>query len=42
MKNELDDCRARLEDHEKDAELLKQLYDNGYLDLDGNPIERNK
>ena len=42
MKNELDDCRARLKDHEKDTKLLKQLYDNGYIDLDGNPIERDK
>ena len=41
MKNELDDCRVRLEDHEKDSELLKRLYENGYIDLDGNPIDRD-
>ena len=42
MKNELNDCKRRIEDHEKDSEILKQLYDNGYVDLNGDPVDRYK
>ena len=38
MKEELDEYKNKLEDHMKDTDLLKKLYDNGYIDLDGNPI----
>ena len=38
MKVELNECKERIEDHERDSELLKRLYDNGYIDLDGNPV----
>ena len=42
MKNELNDCKRRIEDHEKDSEILKQLYENGYIDLNGDPVDRYK
>ena len=38
MKEELDEYKNKLEDHMKDSDLLKKLYDDGYIDLDGNPI----
>ena len=41
IKEELDDCRERLEDHPKDTELLKNLYDKGCIDETGNPIKRS-
>ena len=41
MQEELDDCRNRLEDHSKDTDLLKNLYDKGYIDEAGNPIKRS-
>ena len=41
MKEELDDCRKRLEDHPKDTDLLKNLYDKGYIDEAGNHIKRS-
>ena len=30
-----------LDDHSKDSELLRRLYESSHIDLDGNPIERN-
>ena len=42
MKDKLNEYKDILEEHERDTELLKHLYENGYLDLDGNPIERNQ
>ena len=42
MKNELNDCKRRIEDHEKDSEILKQLYENGYIDLNDDPVDRYK
>ena len=43
MKNELNDCRRRIEDHEKYSEILKQLYENEwYIDLNSNPVDRYK
>ena len=41
MKEELEEYKNRLEDHSRDTDLLKRLYDNGYIDLNGDPIERN-
>ena len=38
LKEELEDYKERLEDHSKDSEMLKRLHENGYIDLDGNPI----
>ena len=40
MKNELNDCRRRIKDHEKDSEIPKQLYENGYIHLNGDPVDR--
>ena len=40
LKNELYDCKAKLEEHEKDTELLQNLYSNGFIDIDGNPTDR--
>ena len=42
MKEELIDYRERVENHERDTELLKRLYENGYIDLNGDPIDRNE
>ena len=39
LKEELNECKARLEDHEKDTELLKCLYDQGIIDIDGKPVD---
>ena len=40
MQEELEDYKQKLEDHSKDTDLLKNLYDRGYIDLDGNPINK--
>ena len=34
----LKETTLKLEEHENDTELLKGLYDKGFIDLDGNPI----
>ena len=41
LKQMLTDTKARLEEHERDSELLRGLYEKGYIDLDGNPIEKD-
>ena len=41
MRDELNECRDRIENHERDSEFLKHLYENGYIDLNGNSIERD-
>ena len=41
MQEELEDCIKRLEDHSKDTDLLKNLYDKGYIDEAGNPTKRS-
>ena len=40
LKNELNDYKTKYEDRQKDTELLQKLYENGYIDADGNPAER--
>ena len=40
LKNELKEYKVKYEDRQKDTELLQKLYDNGYIDLDGNPIDK--
>ena len=40
LKNELEEYKARLEDHSNDTEILKRLYENGYIDVDGKPTNR--
>ena len=42
LKEELRACKSKLDDYSKDTDLLKKLYDDGYIDLDGNPIEREQ
>ena len=37
MKEELKFYKQKLEDHSSDTDLLKQLYDAGFIDIDGNP-----
>ena len=41
LKEKLDQYAQDLEDHSRDAELLKRLFERGYIDIEGNPIERN-
>ena len=41
LKQMLTDTKARLEEHERDSELLRSLYEKGYIDLDGSPIEKD-
>ena len=41
LKAELNECKSRLEEREKGTELLQNLYSNGYIDIDGNPIDKN-
>ena len=36
LKNELNDYKAKYEDRQKDTELLHKLYENGFIDADGN------
>ena len=36
---ELADYKAKYEDRERDTQLLKKLYDNGYIDLEENPVD---
>ena len=33
----LEEAKQKLENHEKDTDLLKTLYENGFIDIDGNP-----
>ena len=37
LKQMLEEAKQKLEDHEKDTDLLKILYENGFIDIDGNP-----
>ena len=41
LKDELREWKDRLEDHSRDSEILKRLYEQGYIDLDGKPTSRN-
>ena len=40
MKDELKELNSRLEEHTKDTDLLRRLYEDGYIDADGKPIDR--
>ena len=40
LKEELKDAKSRLEDHSRDTDLLKKLYDDEYIDINGDPIDR--
>ena len=40
MKDELKELNSRLEEHSKDSDLLRRLYENGCIDADGNTIDR--
>ena len=40
-KEELEEYKDRLEEHSRDTDMLKRLYDDGFIDLNGNPIIKN-
>ena len=40
LKQMLEEAKQKLEDHEKVTDLLKTLYENGFIDIDGNPTEK--
>ena len=41
MKIELDEYKERIENHERDTDILNQLYHDGFIDLDGHLIDKN-
>ena len=38
MQEEHDELKLNLEDHSRDTDLLKHLYDGGNIDMNGDPI----
>ena len=40
MKDKLKKLNSRLEEHTKDTDFLRRLYEDGYIDADGKPIDR--
>ena len=40
LKSELKELNLRLDKHSKDTDLLRRLYEDVYIDVDGNPIDR--
>ena len=36
----LKETSTKLEEHERDTELLKRFCEKGYIDLNGNPTEK--
>ena len=40
LQEELDEHKQKLGDHSNDTELLKKLYERGYIDIDGNPTNK--
>ena len=42
MQEELEDYKQRLDEHSKDTDLLKHLYEIGHIDMDGNPINKDE
>ena len=41
LKEKLDKNTQDLEDHSRDTDLIKRLFERGYIDIEGNSIERN-
>ena len=41
MKDKLVECKVRIEDYERDSDILKRLYEDGFIDQDGNPVNRD-
>ena len=41
LKLMLKETTFKLEEHERDTDLLKNLYDKGFIDIDGNPIVKD-
>ena len=41
LKLMLKETTLKLEEHERDTELLTKLYQKGVIDIDGNPVERS-
>ena len=42
MREELENYKQKLEDHSRDTDLLKKLYDDGFIDIDGNLIRNDR
>ena len=42
MREELEDYKQRLDEHLKDTDLLKHLFEIGHIDIDGNPINKDE
>ena len=40
-KIELDEYKDRIENYEIETDILKQLYHDGFINLDGHPIDKN-
>ena len=40
LKNKLIECKERLEDHSNDTDMLKSLYESGFIDIDGIHINK--
>ena len=41
LQRKLKQYEQDLDDHSKDTEFLRRLYESSHIDLDGNPIGRN-
>ena len=41
IENELSECKKKVEAHSGDTELLNRLYQDGFIDINGNPIDRS-
>ena len=41
IQEELEDYKQKIQEHSKDTDLLKQLYEDGYIDIDVNPIQKD-
>ena len=41
MKDELDECKVRIEDYERGSDILKRLHDDGFIDQDRNPVNKD-
>ena len=41
MKDEMVEYKVRVEDYERDSDILKRLYEDDFIDQDGNPVNRD-
>ena len=40
LQEHIDEWKQKLEDHSKDTNLLKKLYDRGFIDINGDPTNK--